>query len=368
MAACAYCGPAAKSDDARDDGAARPEFRTWGDQVMWSNAAYLVASGCAAGLGVWDVAVLLVFVTGGSSLYHLHAERSHLWLDALFASALFVMAVVALFDAVQKQHWAYIGGCALGFPLLIFLFVASDLPESKNYAFYHILWHYATAFGTVMVAMYIASETTQKLSFELFTWEAAKYGMGFVLLCLLAMRDTIERTFFTNLRSTLKGRTDVVVTNENEVIVAGHHFSHWWFWVGYALQLAGVFAVYSLGWKELTLLLAGAMCTAFTYHALFAHCDLVLDLTLGAVALLAVAGVFFQLSGYESSADWAILMGIVTLPCLFSWVTLSSAMRKRLIAGLDVRVSHAIITACNATAAMMAWASRDLLFSYATAK
>lgn len=333
--------------------AKRPEFRSWSDHMLWSNGAYVAASGAAACMGVWDVAVLLLFVTAGSSMYHVHAEHSHLWLDALFASSLFVMSTLCFIDAIHKGRYDFVGGCGISFPMLIFLFVASDLPGSKNYDFYHILWHYVTAGGTVLVADYIRTETASKLSFELFTWEAFQYGLVFALGCLFMMRDVVERTFFSNLREFFKGSKDVVVTSSNDVIFQGHHFSHWWFWVGYAFQTAGIFAVWSLGWRDLTLLLAGASCTAFAYHAMHTNCDLVLDLTLGATALLAVAYVLFHLSGYTSIADWSILSGIVAMPCLFSWVTLSSRMREKLIAGLDVRFSHAMVTACNATAVML---------------
>lgn len=339
---------------------------------MWSNGAYVAASAWAFTIGVHDISILLLFVTAGSSLYHLHAERAHLWLDALFANVIFVMAILCVMDAVKQLRVDWIVGSALMFATLIWLFVASDLPGSRHYDSLHTVWHFVTAGGTGFVAVYIEQETVSNTSFELFSWDAVRYGLVLVALCCWVMRDTIERTFFASLRRAvaayeLPASLALRVTEENDVFVRGRHIAKWWFWVGYFSQVLGVFAVYSLGTWDLSLLLAGASTCAFLYHTLHTRCDLALDLALAAASLLAVVSLLCALCGYRTVADALVGVGGALLPLAFVWILARSACAarapERLAKGLDMRVSHALLTICNAASVLLVVAASSDIVS-----
>ena len=325
--ACAVRGAAVRDCCARG---ATPGLRCIHCPVQWSNGAYLVIAGQALYHGITEVAVLCCAVALASYLYHHKRESCFLALDASFAGLIFLMAILCRFDSLRLYgplHWMVLSSAG-GFPVLIWLFVASDLPASAHYDFYHTLWHVATSLGTGAMVTYLSQEG--KRSFELFCLEYLVAGVAFALACLWSMRDVVERTFFSHLRVVLEQNSglDVAVTADNEVIVHGCKVSKGWFWVGLAVQTAGALSIYATGSRDLTLLLLGASVCSFLYHRLHQECELALDLTLCLVSLVTVTSCALMQLGYTWAAEWLVLLGALQLPVVFSWTTLKLSLAQ----------------------------------------
>ncbi len=313
-----------------------PGMRCWHEPVQLSNLCYLVTSAHAFYAGVYDVAVLSIAVTFASYLYHLHCERCYLLLDASFAGCVFMMAILCLLDAVTQSgpfHWMVLGSGII-FPLLMFLFIKSDLPTTPDYEWYHTWWHVVTAGSSSFVVFYLEMETVSKTSFELFTWTALCAGVGIAFACLFVMRDIIEKTFFTYIRKALAERNmaskddeKIKITEDNEIIVplgkgwGECHISPSWFWFGLGLQTVGVCTIYSTGTKQLSLLLLGASVCSSLYHHLHDRCQAYLDLTISSVAAVAAASAFLHVTGHSHIAEWLVLFALASLPILLLWST-----------------------------------------------
>jgi hypothetical protein len=120
--------------------------RKLSDPLVSSHALFVLNSVLYAYSTFYLLASLLLVCTFASTMYHIHAESNAFWQRADKTMCLISVSAI-LTTLILHADYISISICLCWLTLSLLLYKISP----KNYAVFHLLWHFAVFIGNVLV-------------------------------------------------------------------------------------------------------------------------------------------------------------------------------------------------------------------------